>query len=198
MLVNRLLVLIAALALLTVGMLTTQAGNAIPAAVSNVRDYSDYALRHPASLNGASDWFERHGGGSGYEDDASNSTTAVIPSRSDRYFELKEKQLEQRDAEQFGAASISGEGDSYHALQKEHQALEKEQRAMQKELRAGASGWVYHYDALTNKGYAYHYSTTPTGPVLDDLIELTAAPGMENASRNDCEIVSSPNITCWP
>ncbi len=62
---------------------------------------------------------------------------APVQVRPKSYAELKEAQLEQRDAMQFGSASIivAGGWESYHAMQ-------KEQRAMQKELRA-ASGWIY-------------------------------------------------------
>ncbi len=95
----------------------------------------------------------------------------AISARSERYAALKEAQLGQRDAAQFGSTiiTVAGGEESYHAMQ-------KEQRAMQKELRAAASGWVYRRDSLTNKWYAYHYSTTPTGPVIDDYIELQDAP----------------------
>ncbi len=90
-------------------------------------DLSDYYQRHPASLTaadtaGASDWFERH------------PVTAPIQRTPKDYSELKDAQLEQRDAMQFGSASITaaGEEDSYLAMQ-------KDQRAMQKDLRAATN-----------------------------------------------------------
>lgn len=75
------------------------------------------------------DWFLQHGG-SGHQDDASNAATAVIPAQPKSYADLKDAQLEQKDAQQFGSANITvgGEEESYYAMQ-------KEQRAMQKDLR---------------------------------------------------------------
>ncbi len=39
------------------------------------------------------------------------------------------------------------------------------------------SGWVYQHDSVTNKSYAYHLSTWPTGPVIDETYELQNDPG---------------------
>ncbi len=172
-----------------------------------------------------------------------NGVATIVKAQPKSYAELKEAQLERKDAEQFGSASstVTGEEDSYRATQKEQRAMlkdlrvaaispalaqsksydelkdaqlersdtaqfgstiikaageeesyratQKEQRAMQKELRAAAispalalpsaltSGWVYHQDPLTNKWYAYHYATTPSGPVIDDTYELLGKAG---------------------
>ncbi len=108
-------------------------------------DLSDYYQRHPASLTaadtaGASDWFERHpitapsaiGASDWFE--RHPVTAPSIPARPKDYAALKDAQLEQRDAEQFGNARVivAGGEDSYLAMQ-------KEQRAMQKELRAATN-----------------------------------------------------------
>ncbi len=98
-------------------------------------------------------------------------TAAAVQVRPKSYAELKDAQLEQMDAVQFGSASATAAGKNDDLL-----TMQKEQRAMQKELRAAARGWIYHYDSLTNKWYAYHYSTTPTGPVIDETIELLSSP----------------------
>ncbi len=42
---------------------------------------------------------------------------------------------------------------------------------------APTAGWVYHRDSLTNKWYAYHYSTTPSGPVIDETYEISGSSG---------------------
>ena len=60
------------------------------------------------------------------------------------------------DAAQFARANITAadEEDSYQTMQ------------------PSASGWwEYRDDSLTNKWYAYHYVTTPTGPVIDAMFQ---------------------------
>jgi hypothetical protein len=49
--------------------------------------------------------------------------------------------------------------------------------------RAPRSGWVYHYDSVTNKWYAYHYEATPAGLLIDEPYELKNGPGN---SGNGC------------
>ncbi len=107
-----------------------------------------------------------------------NGVAAAVKVQPLGYAELKEAQLEQRDAEQFGSsnAAVTGEEESDRAMQ-------QEQRALQKELRASASSWLYHYDSLTIKWHAYHYSMTPTGPVIDEMYEY---PGKSGGAVTGC------------
>lgn len=58
---------------------------------------------------------------------------------------------------------------------------------------APIEGWIYHHDSVTNKWYAYHYSSTSMGgPVVDDTFELEGRPdGMSsgcglNRTAADC------------
>ncbi len=128
--------------------------------LSQELDLSDYYQRHPGSLTaadsaGASDWFERHSDsmisgnavdssdwflrhrGSGYRDDAdtispqSNVSAPIAPAQPKGYAALKEAQLEQRDAAQFGGASLTAAGKEDDLL-----TMQKEQRAALKEIRA--------------------------------------------------------------
>ena len=53
-----------------------------------------------------------------------------------------------------------------------------------------SSGWVYYQDSVKAKWFAIHYSTTPTGPVIDDEIELSSVPGVPSANRDACGLTS--------
>ena len=54
-----------------------------------------------------------------------------------------------------------------------------------------SAGWVYYQDSLNAKWYAVHYSMPPTGPVIDEPIELSSTPGVPSANRDACGQVSS-------
>ncbi len=44
-------------------------------------------------------------------------------------------------------------------------------------------GWVYRYDSSSGKFHAQHFDVTPTGPIIDEDIELLQVPG---APTNGC------------
>lgn len=105
------------------------------------------AASDPAYQVNLIDWYLQHGG-SGYRDDASNDATPAISVRPDCNVALTDAQLEQNDAQLGASASTS----------------------------AATTGWVYEYYALREKWYAYHFSTTSTGRVIDDSYEMASDP----------------------
>ena len=53
----------------------------------------------------------------------------------------------------------------------------KGESALVTQLRAPTSGWVYQYDSVKHKWYAYHYESTSAGLVIGEPYELQNAPG---------------------
>lgn len=82
-----------------------------------------------------------------------NGVTVVVKAHPKGYAELKESQLDQLDAAQFGNASIeiANREDSYYAMQKDQRDMQKEQRAASEAAPSALSAAV---EAARRERYA--------------------------------------------
>ena len=80
------------------------------------------------------------------------------------------------DAAQFAGAKITAadEEDSYLSMQP-----------------SAGGWWEYRDDSLTNNWYAYHYVTTPSGPVIDAMFQGKS----EGVARSEAAHFAGANIT---